>query len=118
MNENGKRFAGFFALPELNHHLMEGFMYPKNNRNSILFVLLESSLYYDRVQKRHKVTKKVFEKNKITYETFSSQENDRLLQICECLVFFSYVSYYSGLLKKIDPTAIPYVDLFKKEMSK
>lgn len=118
MNENGKRFAGYFALPELNHHLMEGMMYPKINKNSVLFVLLESSLYYDRVQKRHKVTKKILEKNKIAYEAFSSQEGDRLLQVCECLVFFSYVSYYSGLLKKIDPTAIPYVDLFKKEMSK
>lgn len=117
MNENGKRMSGYFALPEMNHHLMEGMMYPKTNKTNLLFVLLESSLYYDRVRKRYAVTKKVLEKNGIVHISYQTRETDALLQVCECLVFFSYVSYYSGLLKKIDPTAIPYVDFFKKELS-
>lgn len=118
MNENGKRMSGYFALPELNHHLMEGMMYPKTNKNTLLLVLIESSLYYARVQKRYDVTRKVLEKNLIAHASYRAKETDALLQACECLVFFSYVSYYSGLLKKIDPTAIPYVDFFKKEMGK
>ncbi len=116
MNENGKRMSGFFAIPELNHHLMEGMMYPLHNKKSLLFVLLESSLYYARVQKRYEVTKKVLGKNGIIHESYFTQESDPLLQVCECLVFFSYVSYYSGVLKKIDPTAIPFVDFFKREL--
>jgi glucose/mannose-6-phosphate isomerase len=118
MNENAKRFAGYFALPELNHHLMEGMMYPKSNAKSVLFVMIESGLYHERVQKRYAITKKVLQKNSIPCETFVPQENQALLQSIETLVFFSYVSYYSALLKKIDPTAIPYVDFFKKEMGK
>ncbi len=118
MNENAKRMSGYFSVPELNHHLMEGMMYPKGNKSSLLFVLLESSLYFERVQKRYSVTKKVLEKNGIVHASYVSKESDSLLQMCECLVFFSYVSYYSGLLKKIDPTAIPFVDYFKKEMGK
>lgn len=118
MNENAKRLSGYFSVPELNHHLMEGMMYPKGNAHNLLFVLLESSLYYERVQKRYSVTKKVLEKNSIKHASYVTKETSALLQVCECLVFFSYVSYYSGLLKKIDPTAIPYVDFFKKEMGK
>lgn len=118
MNENGKRFGGYFALPELNHHLMEGMLYPKSNVKNVLFVMIESGLYHDRVQKRYAITKKVLQKNSIMHKTFVPKENDVLFQAIECLVFFSYVSYYSALLKKIDPTAIPFVDYFKKEMGK
>ncbi len=118
MNENGKRFAGYFALPELNHHLLEGMMYPKTNVKDLLFVLIESGSYSDRVQKRYQVTKKVLAKNSIAHDSFVVSESTPLLQVCECLVFCSYVSYYTAILKKIDPTAIPYVDYFKKEMGK
>src|SRR3989344_2582601 len=45
MNENAKRFAGFFLVPELNHHLMEGMMKPESNKENLLFVLIESALY-------------------------------------------------------------------------
>lgn len=118
MNENAKRISGFFPLPEINHHLLEGLVYPKTNSKNLLFVLVESDLYSDRVQKRYQVTQKVLTKNTIAYTSFASSETDPLLQVCECLVFFSYVSYYSGILKRIDPTPIPYVDFFKKEMGK
>lgn len=118
MNENGKRFGGFFPLPEMNHHLLEGLMYPARNTKDLLFILIQSSHYFERVQKRYQVSKKVLDKNSIAHDEFIPQETDKFLQVCECLVFFSYVSYYAGLLKKIDPTAIPYVDFFKKEMGK
>jgi len=118
MNENAKRFAGYFALPEMNHHLMEGMLYPKNNRSSLLFVLFDSVLYGDRVRRRFVVTSKVLQKNSIAHERFVSRGSTAMSQAIESLVFFSYVSYYSALLKKIDPTAIPFVDFFKKEMGK
>ncbi len=118
VNENAKRFSGFFPLPEMNHHLLEGFIYPARNTKDVLFVLIQSSLYFDRIQKRYQVTKKVLEKNNISFQEYIPKESDKLLQVCECLVFFSYVSYYSGLLKKVDPTAIPFVNYFKHEMGK
>lgn len=117
-NENAKRFAGFFLVPELNHHLMEGMFYPESNKNSLGFVLLESSLYDSRIQKRFDITKKVLDKNEIKYWSYSAQEKDKLLQSCEVLVFGSYISYYGAMLQGIDPTAIPFVDFFKEQLKK
>ncbi|MFA6426970.1 MAG: SIS domain-containing protein [Candidatus Magasanikbacteria bacterium] len=118
MNENAKRFAAYFAIPELNHHLMEGMVNPTSNKENLLFILLQSHLYYSRNQKRYEVTKQVLMKNNIQFESYHCREKDRVLQGCEVLVLGSYVSYYSALLKGIDPTAIPFVDFFKQELKK
>ncbi len=117
-NENAKRFAGYFIIPELNHHLMEGMFYPESNKNSLGFILLESSLYDSRIQKRFDITKKVLDKNEIKYWSYTAQEKDKVSQACELLVFGSYVSYYGALLQGIDPTAIPFVDFFKEQLKK
>jgi glucose/mannose-6-phosphate isomerase len=118
MDENAKRFAGYYLIPELNHHLMEGMLYPKSNKKDIIFVLFESGLYHKRVQKRFAVTKKVLDKNKIKYLSYQCGSTDKLLQAGEVLVLSSYVSFYSAILEGIDPTAIPYVDFFKEELKK
>jgi glucose/mannose-6-phosphate isomerase len=116
MNENAKRFAGYCYIPEINHHLMEGMRFPDVNKSNLLFVLIESDLYHKRNQKRYKVTKKVLDKNKIHYFSYQTKEKNKLLQMCEVLVFSSYVSYYSAILQGIDPSPIPFVDYFKEQM--
>ena len=118
MNENAKRFGGFFIVPEMNHHLMEGTPYPESNKNDIKFVLLESKLYDKRVQKRYEITKQVLDNKKIQFTSYQCQESKKLSQACEVLVLGSYVSFYSAMLQGIDPTAIPLVDFFKAELQK
>ncbi len=118
MNENAKRFAGSFLIPELNHHLMEGMMQPHTNSDSLLFVLIESALYDKRVQKRFAVTHDVLTKNNIRFVSYTLTEKTKLGQALEMLVLGSYVSYYAALIAGIDPTAIPFVDFFKAALKK
>ena len=118
MNENAKRFGGYFIVPEMNHHLMEGMPYPDSNINGIKFVLLESQLYDKRVQKRYEITKQVLDNKKIPFTSYQCQENKKLSQTCEVLILGSYVSFYSAMLQGIDPTAIPLVDFFKAQLKK
>lgn len=117
MNENGKRFGGYFALPELNHHLLEGMLNPKSNKNDLLFVLFGSKLYHPRNQKRYGITKKVLEKNSIQSVNYACQEKTRVGQMCEVLVLSGYISFYGAILTGIDPTPIPFVDYFKVQMA-
>ncbi|MBI5222759.1 MAG: SIS domain-containing protein [Candidatus Magasanikbacteria bacterium] len=117
MNENGKRFAGYFAIPELNHHLLEGMLNPKSNKENLLFVMFESKLYHPRNQRRYQITKNVLDKNSIQSISYACQERTKVGQMCEALVLSGYASYYSALLAGIDPTPIPFVDFFKHEMS-
>lgn len=118
LNENAKYFGGYFSIPELNHHLMEGLAGPKTNQANTAFVLIESSLYDQRVQKRFAVTKEILQKNKISAIEYVCQEKTPLLQAMECLVLSSYTSYYLALKEGIDPTAIPLVDYFKAALQK
>ena len=118
MNENAKRFAGYFAIPELNHHLLEGLHYPTSNPDTLAFIFCDSQLYDKRVQKRYQVTKQVLGQKKIHYFSYDCQSSTPLEQVAEMLVFTSYTSYYTALVEGIDPTAIPSVDFLKEQLKK
>ncbi|MDD4476902.1 MAG: SIS domain-containing protein [Patescibacteria group bacterium] len=117
MNENAKRFSGYFVLPELNHHLLEGLANPRTNGSDIIFIFIESGLYDKRTRKRYKITKQVLDKNNIEHISYSCREKTSLAQVCEVLAFSGYLSFYSAVHDGIDPTAIPFVDYLKRELA-
>jgi len=118
MNENGKRLAVPFSLPELNHHLLEGMKFPTSNERGILTVIFNSNLYDARVLKRVAITRIILTQNNIAQVEYMLAEGKPLLQAFEALVFSSYLSYYSAILEGVDPTPILYVDFFKKQLKK
>lgn len=115
-NETSKSFAAFSPLPELNHHLMEGFKNPSDKKLSVLFI--DSDLYSDKLQKRVAITKDVVEKNNVSYICYQAKGSSRLSQMLNVLSLGSYVSLYLGLLYDQDPGLIPWVDYFKERMTK
>lgn len=118
MNENNKRLAASFPLPELNHHLLEGMRLPTSNERGILAVIFNSNLYDARVFKRVKVTRTVLTQNNIAQVEYLLEEKKPLLQVFEALIFSSYLSFYGAILEGLDPTAVPYVDFLKKQLKK
>ena len=116
-NENGKNFAAWFPIPELNHHLMEGLGFPAATKQ-LRFVFVESHLYHDRVQKRYAVTKQVLEKQGVQYESFVATASTKLMQSFEVLQWGSYVSFYLAIHNQVDPSPIPWVDFFKHALKK
>lgn len=115
-NENGKQFACWFALPELNHHLLEGLGFPQSAVQNLSFVFIESHLYHDRVQKRYDVTKQVLEKQQVSYCSFVPTASSKLLQVFEVLQWGGFVSFYASQQNQIDPSPIPWVDFFKNAL--
>jgi len=118
LNENGKNFATYFVIPELDHHLMEGLKNPKTNRGSLIFLFLESDLYHPRVRIRHAITKKVIQKHKIKAITYKPSTKTKIEQVFEVLSLGGYVSFYLAMLNGINPALIPWVDYFKEELKK
>jgi glucose/mannose-6-phosphate isomerase len=118
MNENAKRFAGYFLIPELNHHLMEGMANPLSNRDDLLFLLFQSALYSTRIKKRFSITEEVLAKNGITFEPVVLKQKTLLEQAFEALVFSGYFSFYSAMVENIDPTPNILVDYFKSALKK
>ncbi|MDP3244640.1 MAG: SIS domain-containing protein [bacterium] len=116
INENAKQFACYFLLPEMNHHLMEGLSFPKENKNRLKFLFFESTLFHPRVMTRYSLTKEVLKKQNIQSLAWRPKTKTRLGQALEMLAFGGFISFYLAVLNKIDPSKIPWVDYFKKKL--
>ncbi len=117
LNETSKQFATYFALPELNHHLLEGLAFPKGFIKNVTVLMLRSAHYHPRVQKRFKVTADIFERLGIEVIEYDCGGKDVIEECGEVLQYGSFLSYYLAMLNYVNPTLIPFVEEFKKKMS-
>lgn len=115
-NETAKSFSAYSTLPELNHHLMEGLKNPENKK--IIVFILNSILYNDVLQKRIELTKEVVTRNKIKQLEYRPNSKTKLAQVFEVLSFGGYLTLFTALRYGQDPSVIPWVDYFKKKLSK
>lgn len=118
INENAKNFSKWFSIPEICHHLLEGLPNPKSNNKNLFFVFFNSKLYDKRNQIRYKVMQQVLKKNKIKFIEYNLSSKTKFLQSFEMLILGSYISFYLAMLNNINPSPIPFVDFFKKELGK
>jgi glucose/mannose-6-phosphate isomerase len=116
INENSKNFSLLFDIPEINHHLMEGLGFPKEAKDLLKFLFIESSQYTKELSLRYELTKDVVAKNGFQSCEYRLQSKGKLLQIFEILLLGSFTAYYLAILNEVDPTPIPWVDYFKEEM--
>jgi len=117
-HETGKHFADYFILPEANHHLLEGLMFPETNQKNLLFLLVHSNLYSPRIEKRYQLTKEVIGKNNISIQEIELKSPTRLGQTFELIQLGSFITFYLAMLHNTDPAKIPWVDYFKQQLAK
>lgn len=115
-HETAKSYSDWHAVPEVNHHLMEGLQHPAAAKH-LQFVLFESDLYHPRNQARMGITARVIKKNGIGVQRITLPGSTCLEQALAALQFTGYVSFYLGMLYNIDPTPIPWVDYFKEQLA-
>lgn len=117
LNENSKSFSTHFAIPELNHHLMEGLTFPASAKGVLHFIFFESQNYDPEVIKRYQLTKEVIDKQGYNFTAYSLESDSKFKQVIEILVLGSYTSFYLAMLNNIDPAPIPWVDYFKQRLA-
>ena len=115
-NETSKSFSAFAPLPELNHHLLEGFKNPEDKKLFVLFI--SSDLYSDKLKKRVELTKDVIEKNNVSFDEYKPAGSSKLAQMLNTLAFGGYLTLYLAFSYGLDPSLIPWVDYFKAQMEK
>lgn len=119
VNENAKTLTTEWHLPEFNHHFLEALSFPKFNKENTIFLLFNSPLYNERVEKRFPLTKQVIETQDYQAELILSTAPTKLEQVFEIITLGSFVSVYLAFLYKIpNPAEIPNVDWFKAQMAK
>lgn len=118
LNENTKNFSCDFVIPELNHHIMEGLKHPISNTSSLFVFLVDSNFYSKDVKKRVDISRDIIAKNNIDSYLFNINSKSKLSESFSLIQFGAFVNFYSAMLYKQNPSPIPWVDYFKKEMSK
>ncbi len=118
LNENSKLFSVLFDLPEMNHHLLEGLKNPKNASSLLSFLFFHSDKYSERVKKRLELTMEVVEKNRYEANLYKVTSDTKISEIFEVLSLGSFLSFYLSFMHGVDPSEIPWVDYFKKELAK
>ncbi|MEK7097067.1 MAG: SIS domain-containing protein, partial [Patescibacteria group bacterium] len=82
-----------------------------------MFVFFFSKLFSSSIQKRFLITKEVVEKNNIETIWHELKGANKVEQAFELMAFGSYLSMYLSKMYGENPTAIPYVDYFKKKLA-
>lgn len=117
-NENAKAYADYKVIPELNHHLMEGLRFPNSNKDTHVFVFINSFLYSTRNQARMKLTQQIVEENGIETMVLELKAKTKLEQVFETIALVGFAGFYLSIIEGIDPSPIPFVDKFKDELGK
>ena len=117
LNENAKNFAAYFLLSELNHHLMEGLQFPLSNKDNLIFFLINSPLYSEKIQKRIVITKDIIGQNGLMTQEYLTHGESKLSDVVETLLLSSFLSFYLSQQNSVDPSPIPWVDYFKGQLS-
>lgn len=115
-NETSKAFSSYFLIPDLNHHLMEGLAFP--NPTNLKFIVLSSTQYSQKIQKRVALTMTVVKQNKHDVVEYKCSGTDEYQDFLEVLSYGSYLTLYLGLYHGQNPAVNPWVDWFKEELAK
>lgn len=118
LNENGKCLSIYFALPEANHHLMEGLVFPSALVKQVVAVCFVSKSYHPRNQVRYPVTGEVMRHAGVDWQEVHVPPAALLEECGWMMAFGEFLSVYSALLYGIDPSPIPKVDYFKQQLAK
>jgi len=118
INESAKQVAIPIYLPELNHHLLEAFSYPKSAIKNYLLLFFTSRLYGSKIKKRLLITNKIFKHLSIETLFLNSLADNYLTSALEILIYSNWISFYLAIINNKNPADIPLVNLFKKELKK
>src|SRR5690606_5675760 len=106
-------------LPEFNHHYMEALQFPKSTHENTIFLLFNSQLYHERVQKRFPITQELLEQKGYEVHLIQATAPTMLEQAFEIIQLGEFVAAYLPILYGInDPGPVPNVEWFKAEMKK
>lgn len=117
INEIGRTFATFFDLPELDHHLVEATMFPKNLYKDIYYLFFVSDLYPERIKTRIKITENLFVEQKLNFGEMKLTGSTPLVQAFEIPHYCAWLAFYLSELNGEDPGPEPWIIKLKESLS-
>jgi glucose/mannose-6-phosphate isomerase len=116
-NENGKSWACFDELPEMDHNAVSGTVHPAGFAGSVRGIFLASDYDLPRNRLRHEISRSTFEEAGAVCRTVRARGNSPLAQMLTCVLLGDAASYYLAMLYDADPTAIPAINALKTALA-
>ncbi len=95
-------FSNSYAFPEINSFLKNLFRYPEDLSDKYQVIILSSDLYPQIIQTKIENARDILAKSRIRFSLIKPESNDWFGQIFESLVFFTFFSYYLGIVNKVN----------------
>lgn len=116
-NENAKSPAYLETLPEMNHNALVGVGEPAA-KAGLYWLLLDSAFTHEQNKNRMILTDRFLKERRLTSRRLNWTATDALTEIVEALIFGDWVTYYVALLHGVDPTPVPGIADFKKQLER
>jgi glucose/mannose-6-phosphate isomerase len=116
ISEIAKAVAQYEALPEADHNLVAGVIYPDELIPKMMVIFLEASHYNDRNKLRTDVTREILMTEGFNTDIIQARGKSRLAQQWTTLHFGDYVSYYLAMSYGVDPTPVPAIEGLKRRL--
>ena len=117
LNENGKTWAFFDQLPELNHNAVLGYRFPEDAGRELLVVMLSCEGNHPRIKLREQITAELLESTGIDVHRVEARGSTRFEQVFSALYFGDFVSYYLALANGVDPSDNSAIDHLKARLA-
>jgi len=115
-NESSKTFSLSLSIPDMNHHFLDGLVFPEKLKDNVSFLILNSSLYPQVIQRRIELIKEILLKQRYKLSIIKPESSGPVEQVVESLVFCTLLSYYLGISNQVDPSTTPWVDYLKNHL--
>lgn len=114
--ENGKQLSFFGELPEMNHNEIVGWKYPGNVLEKFYPVFFRDKSDNPKIQKRLQLTANVLAAKAGEKEEIWVQGKSWPERLWSFVLLGDFVSVYTGILNKQDPTPVEIIENFKKDL--
>ncbi len=114
-NENSKIPAFWNYFPELNHNEMVGYTQAKKIKDLYVLIIKDKD-DNERIVKRMALTAAILKKKGVKTEFINTEEGSLMFRFFANILLGDWVSYYTALNAKINPTPVDMVEDFKKKL--
>ena len=123
LNENAKAWAFYETIPELLHNSVEAFHSEAVDGSGAeesdrLALLLLPAAASAELERRYHIVEELLEQQGIPYQRLTGPAGPPLAQLLSMVLLGDYVSYYLALIRSLDPSETPLLDLGKRRASR
>ncbi len=116
ISELAKAWGQYEDLPEADHNTLAGVVNPQEVLSNTTTLFLQAEFNHPRNQRRIDLTKKNFMIDGISTELIKASGKSRLAQMWTMIQFGDYTAYYLAMAYDVDPTPVPSIERFKREL--